>query len=416
VRALRIFLLDLVTRHLGTKFLSLILSVVLFAFAYQSMSDEREISIVLEFTADEPLAKRYVVMTPHVELTIVVAGIRAKVEDVAQRYKQMKSHSIELSEAALDRPADARAHKPMSVPINREFLRRFGVLREGVELRREVDPPLALELEPRESIEMRLAAHPDRPGDLTLAEDSEYENPADPKDRRIEVRFNPPTVVVSGPRRYLPLSTPRPTLFVEVENVNSVLSRFQPDHTLPVATLAGEVRAFDWVRSNVGGSPELLTVQEIPAEPEAVLRQRLRITYEFQVGPKGERRQLQDVPVVLLTPPSVGGDAFLGRHEISSIGFDLTAEEVRAGRCKELRVRGPRALLGRKDVVASLQLVIDLANAESKGERTLEAPVYLLLRRPDVLGGTRAASIRQLVTIDSASPDPCRVRFRPTGP
>lgn len=414
MRALRIFLLDLVTQHLGTKFLSLILSVVLFAFAYQSMSDEREVSIVFDFTADEPLAERYVVMTPHIELNrLVVKGIRAKVEEVAQRFKQMKTHAIELSEESLDRPSDLRAHKTISVPVNREFFRRYGVLREGVELRDEIDPPLALELEPRESIEMKLAAHPDRPGDVTLAEDSEYENLANPKERRLDVRFDPPTVVVSGPRRHLQFPGPRPPLFVEVENVNLVLSRFRPDHTLPEATLAGEVRAFDWVRSNVGGDPRFLSVQGIPAEPEAVLRQRLRITYAFQVGPKGDRKQLQDVPVVLLTPPGVGGDAFLSRHEISSIGFDLTAEEVRKGRCKELRVRGPRALLGTKEVVESIQLVIDVANARETGQAVLEAPVYLLLRRPDVLG-TRAASIRQLVTIDTATPDPF-VRFRPAG-
>ncbi len=79
------WVLGLLTSHLGTKLMALVLAVVLYAFVHQGLSAEREFDLRLRFVLDPSLDKDYVLMTPRVDVNgLVLQGLREKL-DLAPR-------------------------------------------------------------------------------------------------------------------------------------------------------------------------------------------------------------------------------------------------------------------------------------------------------------------------------------------
>ena len=414
MRAFKIFLLDLFTRHLGTKFLSLILSVVLFAFVLQSMSDEREISIHFEFTVDEELGPEFVVKTPTVDLhRIVVKGIRAKVEAVAQQFKRNRSVAIELSREIVGRSSELDARKQVLVPIDREFFRRLEILgREGgVELKGEIDPPQRIELERRGVVKLRLEVSPDYLRDLVLDPAGPYESGTG--DASVRMRFQPETVMISGPVTSLPPENS--ALYVRVANVSEVLKRGERMLTAEGKPVKGKVESIDWSASHLG-DPGFLAVGRYPGYPAVEILQ--RIDCEFDVKPRAATRDLAAIRIGFTFPSSFAdgylwGPAFLATYDGDGIGFTLGDADLRDGTCKRLTVKGPQTLLEDRDILGNLTLIIDLRIAEKNKDGTIEAPVYISIT-PDAKGSVPQAAIRQLVTIMTATEvKQPKVRFTP---
>ena len=75
------FLKGLFTEHLATKFMALLLSVVLFAFVHQSLVGRRMVEeIGLEFELDPMRQEQYSILTPSIRLTDV--GLEGTVKEV----------------------------------------------------------------------------------------------------------------------------------------------------------------------------------------------------------------------------------------------------------------------------------------------------------------------------------------------
>ena len=93
------WLLGLVTSHLGTKLMALVLAIVLYAFVHQGLSAEREFDLRLRFVLDPSLDKDYVLMTPRVDVNgLVLQGLREKLD--AWEDGQSKPPEIEISVAS----------------------------------------------------------------------------------------------------------------------------------------------------------------------------------------------------------------------------------------------------------------------------------------------------------------------------
>ncbi|MGQ0614196.1 MAG: hypothetical protein ACT4PV_10710 [Planctomycetaceae bacterium] len=404
--AWRTFLLDLVTRHLGTKFLSLILSVVLFAFVLQTLSDEREIShLRLRFAIEDELGKRFVVMTPNIDLRkLLIRGIRAKVEDVEQQFKQNRDVDIRISEEFLRRyTTDVTGRNAVRIPINREFFRQLQILRGGVELKDEIAPAPLLELEPRGTVRLRVVPHPDFPQDTLLDSESAYEAPGG--GRQVQILFRPESVEISGPAKSLP-RTSGAQLKVKIRSVSGILRLRRPE--AGKSKVSGIVDQVDWTANDFRGDPALLTVLGLPrSRPEALAQQ---IEFDFEVQPQRDTRDAVDLPILLLNAPQqldqdVG---FLRRHRAEGVGFSLTMENIRRGVCPLIKISGPKTLMT-NEVMSDLQLVIDVANAEPYNEVTLQAAISLRLGNPD--SHPDAGAILSFLTVGSPNEERPYVRF-----
>jgi len=404
--AWRTFLLDLFTRHLGTKFLSLILSVVLFAFVLQTLSDEREIShLRLRFAIEDELGKRFVVMTANIDLRkLVIRGIRAKVEDMEQQFKQNRDVDIRISDDFLRRYAtDVSGRTPVRIPINREFFRQLQILRGGVELKEEIAPSPILELEPRGTVRLRVIPHPDFPQDTLLDGESAYEAPGG--GRQVQILFRPESVEVSGPAKSLPRAAGA-QLKVKIRSVSGILRLRRPE--AGKTKVSGVVDQVDWAANDFRGDPALLTVLGLPrSRPDALAQQ---LEFDFEVQPQRDTRDAPNLPILLLNAPGQLDQeiGFLKRHRAEGVGFSLTIEHIRRGVCPLIKISGPKSLMT-DEVMADLQLVIDVANAEPYNEVTLQAPIFLRLGSPD--SHPDAAAILQLLTVGSPNEERPYVRF-----
>jgi len=407
VSAWRTFVLDLFTRHLGTKFLSLILSIVLFAFVLQTLSDEREVPLLrLSFAIEDELGRRFVVMTPTIELRkLVIRGVRAKVEDVEQQFKQNRVVEIRINEEFLRRySTDVSGRTGVRISINRDFFRQLQILRQGVELRDEISPAPLLELEPRGLVKLNVTLHPDYRQNTQLDADVPYE--AKGGGRQVTVFFRPATIEVSGPARNLPEGPA--TLQVEIESATSTLYFRRPGPG--TTSVAGKVTRVDWTASGFKGDPALLTVLGLPRPRADALASQLE--FGFEVQPQRDTRDAEKLPLFVVFAGSQLQPDFLASHRAEGIGFGISMEQIRTGICPLIKISGPKSLMT-EEVLADLELVVDLGHATRRDEAVLEAPVFLRLR--DEAKHVDAHLILQLLSPGNPNdPDPPFVRFTKT--
>ena len=211
------FLKSLFTEHLATKFMSLLLAIVLFAIVQQQLVGTRTITrIELRFQLDPKLESEYSVITE--SLLLRDTKIKGRILDVSDIKKRLEATS--LRQIGVDQRFLSRYEQKSSIAIDGAFLREHVIGDEDILVTPE-DGDLRLRIERNDEAVVEIKAAPGMEARTRLAEDSIYEGTAD--DKSVEVRFTIPTIRVRAPISTFPPERPV-VLLAEFGDVNRYLA------------------------------------------------------------------------------------------------------------------------------------------------------------------------------------------------
>ncbi|MGH7162213.1 MAG: hypothetical protein ACREID_01915 [Planctomycetota bacterium] len=412
--ALRSFVVGMFTRHLGTKALSLILSVVLFTFAFKNLSGDRVIrKVTLDVTLARALQERYVLLTESVELRdLRIAGVRAKVDEAARGLELRGSVDFGIDEGVLTPFGGAEGGKPIRIPIDREFFRTHAILTEGVDLANEVDGAPALLLDPRVKVDFAVAVPQEILDKHTALDETTNYKPVG-GESRVNLKFLVPRVTLAGPQRFLgnpDAGKPR-TLYVRIRNLNDVVKGAPPPRVFPNLNEV-TIDDVEWKASKVDADGErFFTVLEPRDTPIDLLKERIRFT--FAVEARGEIVDVPGLDILLRLPGALLAEdrrEFLDRYKIDRPpAFEFEPNDVREGKCGRLKLRVPKDLAQERDSFKRrFVVVVDVANWRAKEkDTTFDAPVYLAARDPK-----DRISVEMLARVSIDAPDPVLIFTR----
>lgn len=383
LRAFQDFLTGLFTRHLGTKVLSLILSVVLFGFVQKSLSGEATVAeLTLRFEISSELAPNYVLMTRSVKLKdLVLIGLRSKVQATAASLSLQSAVRIGVDRRFLRSFGDYPPNRQILIPIDAEFFRRVpALLGEGIEAS-VIRESQALLLDPRVTVEFEVTLPAEIEAARTqIPEESSFKPVGDEK--RLKVELQPRHVRIAGPQSALPGTEPGkfPPLFVEIPDIGEVL-RSPYVEEAPAPNVLPVMR-IDWAKSGVQGTGlEYATFLDPPAAGAEEFAKRVR--FRFLVEARGQTEALTGIPIVFRWPTAQVPPGALLDTYTATANFELFEDDLRAGVCSRLVVSIPRHYLNRRAALQQkLVLVIDW-NRKAEGDKDFEVPVFLDTRDPD---------------------------------
>lgn len=377
MRALGDWLLGLFTRHLATKILSLILAVVLLGFVQKNLSGDRQLrAVVLNFRLGSDIEATHVLLTPRVQLRgLRITGLRSRVDAVAQRFTLANEVAIILDREFLRATAGYQEGQRVVLRIDREFFRIHpAVLGEGVDLSTEVESPPTVEVDTSESRLFEVVADPATPSErLVPAADGPFTPPAGA--RAVAIRFDPPQVLLRGPRSYLPQAKPDgppSPLYVEVPDLSKRSDLREGENSIPVDRI-------DWTMSGVNA--EGLAFLQL-GRPGRSTAETLGVRALFSLEARNVVEEIPELPFqmrgfdLLAETPSI-----LERYEIRASGLaNFETADLAKGICRRVKVEMSRTLQARRNELRErLVLVVDLENRRQT-EGDFDAPVYLDVR------------------------------------
>lgn len=187
---------SLFTEHLATKFMSLLLAIVLFAIVQQQLEGTKVVDeITLQFGLVEELREDYSIITP----TVVLINLRIKgrLQDVDARVEQFESASqrdINIDQRFLSRYAGKT-----EILVDENFLHEHNILPSNIHVVTESLTGLE-KIRIEKNFDFRLELLPAATGNVTKLDDKGDYETRDGKPN-VEVRFTPITdIKVRGPR------------------------------------------------------------------------------------------------------------------------------------------------------------------------------------------------------------------------
>jgi len=245
------FLKSLFTQHLATKFMALLLSVVLFMFVQQQIEGKGTIGkIRLEFKLAADERGLYTIVTPTVELTDVgIQGMKKDVDALTERLEQDPTRIIEIDSRFLARYQGAFKQK---IRLDEQFLKDHKVIPEEINVTKLDGDPLSIHK--NEIITMKIELAPDSEKNTSLETD-----PAKRKHgyqgtleggNKVAISFNMPQGQVRAPRFVFPDGENRATrtLLVTIESVDDFLSDYRATSTREEVSMPV---GFDWTASRI---------------------------------------------------------------------------------------------------------------------------------------------------------------------
>ena len=412
------WLLGLITSHLGTKLMALVLAVVLYAFVHQGLSAEREFDLRLRFVLDPSLDKDYVLMTPRVDVNgLVLQGLREKLD--AWEDGQSKPPEIEISVDKTFIGRYRRGDAAIIVPMTTGFFEDNKIFARAEITAKSVPPAGAdLEIDLRRKVTFDLTIGDSELKKLDLAPGSAF-SPVGGSGRRVRVEFKPgKQVVISGPaQRLTGVPEQNPKLYVWLPDVNLAIEKERATLIEREGTITTELEGFDWGASGLPknqGDRELLRVEQPPGTLIANLHNEIKITFKIQQANEkvtAKMRLRVELPASALLGTDLSG--FLDRYELQRESIALTPS-ADWKTCK-LGLLVPKSLSDNGDFVRSARfmVVIELPDpAQWEPDKDVEALVRLSPIDPLDFESARLLQQIQIALNEGEQPPP-KVRFTP---
>ena len=411
------WLLGLLTRHLGTKFLALLLAVLLYAFVHKGLSAEREFDLRLRFVLDPSLDRDYVLMTPLVDVRgLVLQGLREKLDAWEDGQAKPPEIEIGIDQAFIDR--HRRGDDAIVVAMSTGFFENNGIFARAEITAKSVPPAGAdLEIDLRRKVTFDLTIGDKELPKLEIADGSAF-SPVGGSGRRVRPEFKPgKQVVISGPRQRLRgVTAQNPKLYVWLPDVNLAIEKERATLIKPEVTITAKLEGFDWDASglpNNRGDRELLRVEQPPDTLIENLHNEIKIVFRIQqakerVTSKAMRLDI-DVPGNVLLGTRLKG--FLDDYElqIESITLKPSAD----WKTCELNLWVPKNLSDNGELLRSdrFKVVIEFPDpAQWEPGKDIEALVRL--SPIDPLDFESARILQQIeIALNEGERGPPKVRF-----
>lgn len=411
--------MGLLTRHLGTKFLALLLAILLYAFVHKGLSAEREFDLRLHFVLDPNLDREYVLMTPRVDVNgLVLQGLREKLD--AWEDGQSKPPEIEISvdQAFIDR--HRRGDAALVVAMTTRFFENNKIFARA-EITALSVPPAGtdLEIDLRREVTFELTIGDKEQPRLEIAPGSPF-SPVGGSGKRVSPEFRPDKrVTISGPkRRLLGVKDQNPKLYVMLQDVNLVIEKQLATLIKSEVTIEAKLQNIDWGLSGLPenkGDRELLRVEDPPDVTIESLAGETKIAFNIQqakerVVVKAMRLDFE-VPGSALLGDKLKG--FLNNYDPRRESITLTPS-TDWNTCG-LHLLVPKSLSDKGEFARGdlFTVIIELPDpAEWKDGEDIEAVVKLTVKDP---GNAEALQILQQIEIalNKGEQGPPKVRFTP---
>jgi hypothetical protein len=380
VNWIRDFLVGLFTRHLGTKFMALLLAGVLFIFAQQSHMQTGLIDeLTLEFELARELEETYVLLTPGITLVeLDIRGLRSKVGPLLAQFKRERSIRLTITEDFL-----ALHEDPLRIRIDEDFFHLHELLDRDLDIVSEMPAEWALRLANMYVAVLTPALAEASKERVRLPEDSDYEGTL-ASGQEVELRFLPPSLKLRGPEDAFAPEAQH--LYFTVADVDTWLRNNYIDGSGPPRM---EVESTAWVVSGVRPPflqhvQALVGVDWIPADELAS-----RVRTEFEIRPRKVQVELQPDIHLKGNRDDLGAlDGYVVEGPEGPLFFGQ--EDIEQGRCTRFAVEVPASLAGSEDLKL-LVVVLDVAHRGKDGDN-LKVPIYLDVRdrdRRDLLAEVR---------------------------
>ena len=384
------FLVGLLTQHVATKILALLLSVVLFAFVQQRLMAEEDLGdLVLRFDVAAEYTERVVILTPMITIPAVrIRGLRTK---VAQTLKDStgREYRITIGQKFFDMYGTRR-----SIAINQEFCHRWNILDPDVEIQSTIPDDAALRIEQMIDLPLFLTLAEGMETNTVLSAESDYEGTLE-GGKRVDVRFSLTDLRLRGPRiAFLTEPTGDPIqLGLRIGSVEAYLRDIYP--------LSGDgmrIDGIDWSASGIETNRVSNMQVRVRGEwvDEAAFVRALRVDFEFAA----RRLPLDIQPEVQLISGKPGGIDITKYRVVGPVGpiiFDERDFENR--KCARFQIELPAARKNDPDL-GQIVVRLDLANVEElPGEPDVLVPILLATKDPD-----KASVLKDVrIKIDSAN-------------
>jgi len=400
----RVFL-GLFTHHLGTKFLSLLLSFILLFVVQQSLEERRDLrDLKIKFQLSPDLRQDYVIIKDTFVLTDVrIEGLKTNVSELmGDLTRRSREVLIEVNQSFLERYPNRS-----NILVNREFCETHNIPGEGVRMTQEIPANLVLNVQKLENYKLRVVAAPGQEDKTLLSADNPYQGTLD-SGRRIEIGFEPPTVELRCPPSVL-TGDEHKELRVVIQDLAEWLRNASPEAGTPLSV---QVTSIDWEAS--GFPRDALSFVQVVSPRNvrpAVLAGDLLTRFEVE-----ERWVRKDVDLDLVvrlplgrTPPAEA--EFRGALGVVEFRKDWLDPEAH-GKALGFEIEVPRALASDTASLAKLSLELDWATALATTPEDA-ASIYVPLRLR-VKGGEDPALLKRVRIApgeNSAPGEQPRLRF-----
>lgn len=358
-------LVRLVTGNAGTKFMALLLALVLYVFVDQQNQETLTISeLTLRFVLDEENARHFLLLDDQIALTdLQIKGQRERVAPLARELNQAKLRRILITPRML-----RIVRNGFRIPLSTKLLREAAILPPEVEIAGEI-PRAEVEFAELARRRMTLAIKPDQEERLGVTGENLAYVPANGDVVEPRIVRDERTVEVVGPADAFRDDSER--LLVLVPDFSEIFRNLRDPEPRMLAPVAG----IDWAASGLGVA--YLEHVRIDGTPAALFGDKLELSFGVRPHPKVET---VDVEILFLGALPDGLD--LDQYQFQGVsggGQTLVSAHLERGR-GPVRIERPRTML--PSDLERLKLAVDLAGAEVDGAE-LRVPAYLMTTPPD---------------------------------
>lgn len=357
------FILGILTRHLPTKVLSLLLSIVLFLFVAARQTEDMQIrELVVQLRLGESLREGWILRSEDLNLggMITIRGQRSEVETVRVR---ISSHTLVRELGSEDLAAligDGPTLISYSFEVDADLLYRLKILPPETIQVREIDRSRknpTIEIVKRKKLTMPISVSNETA--LALSTNSAWVSPGG--ESKVTASFEPAQVEIAGPADIMSTWKTSTSLPVHIRDVNTILDE---RGATPGRIVRDDIRGVDWAKLGVGekqtGFFRLLTPKEGPV---GLLKDEVELV--FEIRPKEEQYPLPPLPVNLRLL-SDAGFKLEDKYTIRPRYLVYTTDKI-----KELKVLGPKSVLRDEDFMKRLVAVVNVAYAVPDGGRLI---------------------------------------------
>jgi len=355
------FVRGVLTKHLGTKLLALLLAFVIFLFVQQSLQGTETLPrILIQFELTEKLSEKYVLLTERLEVQRVeIEGLRPDVDSVMQRFNADNVIRFRVSEELVARGS-------LNILIDADFLNDQRILGKDIRVTKTATQPL-LEIDELVRPTVVPTLSPEMRQRLTIAPSTRLQ----PKSgSTLDAGFHPGELTMVGPSSAFPQGVQRVELFVDLPDLDALLN----DPLRPSGQVSIPV-AIDLSTSLIR-SDRLRLVRVLKPEPMTWAEFVDRLRLEFEVEERRVTRKVPGLKVVRIFSPEEGRPSPEQYEPGAQPITGMINADYASGVCNDVQLKMPAALFEDKAFLAQLRLVVDFAAATVKGD-SLEVPVYL---------------------------------------
>ncbi|MEE8105253.1 MAG: hypothetical protein V3T86_06940 [Planctomycetota bacterium] len=358
----RRFILGVLSRHLPTKVLSLLLAVVLFLFVAARQTEDMQIrELKVQLRLAEGAREGYILRTDVLDLggMVTIRGQRSEVEGVRVR---ISGHELVRGLG----PEDLAALMPpnvvaYSIEVDAELLYRLKILPPETIQVREIDRSQknpTIDIVRRKTLTMAISVSDESKTALLLSPNSAWVSPGG--ENRVTAKFEPGQVRIAGPEDIISTWGDGRTLPVVIRDVNTILDE---RGATPGRIVRDDIRDVDWPALGVGAQKEFFTLSAPKKGPIDLLKDEIELV--FEIRPKEEQYKLPPLPVNLRLQ-SGAGYKFEDEFTVRPQHLDYAS-----GKIKLLKVLGPKSVLRDNEFMNRLVAVVDVANATPDGGRLI---------------------------------------------